>query len=91
MRVSLSTASAPVRQPSQKPTSIALGDADDRYIREAECSRLSGLSRTTRWRLERAGKFPQRRQLSENTVGWKWSEIIAWRESRPTATGAAGP
>jgi prophage regulatory protein len=47
-------------------------------IREAECRRLSGLSRSTRWRLERAGKFPRRRQISDNAVGWLASELLAW-------------
>ena len=64
--------------------SSTMAGAEDRVIREAECKRLSGLSRTTRWRLERSGKFPKRRQLSDNAVGWLWSEVLAWRGSRPT-------
>lgn len=57
----------------------------DRYIREGECCRLSGLSRTTRWRLETRGKFPRRRKLSDNAVGWLLSEVLEWRASRPEA------
>jgi prophage regulatory protein len=57
-------------------------DLEDRYIRETECHRISGLSRVTRWRLERAGKFPQRRQLSDNAIGWRLSEVKAWRDAR---------
>jgi prophage regulatory protein len=57
-------------------------DLEDRYIREAECHRISGLSRVTRWRLERAGKFPERRQLSDNAIGWLLSEVMAWRDAR---------
>lgn len=60
-------------------------DFEDRYIREEECFRLSGLSRTTRWRLERKDKFPRRRQLSDNAVGWLLSEVLAWRATRPVA------
>ena len=41
---------------------------EDRFVREPEVHRLTGLSRTTRWRLERAGKFPRRRRISENAV-----------------------
>jgi prophage regulatory protein len=55
---------------------------EDRFIREPEVKRVTGLSRTTRWRLERKGKFPQRRQLSENAVGWLESEIRLWMASR---------
>lgn len=36
---------------------------------------MTGLSRTTIWRLERAGRFPQRLRLSSNRVGWYQDEI----------------
>ena len=55
---------------------------DDRFIREPECERITGLSRTTRWRLERAGRFPKRRKLSENAVGWLESELQKWLENK---------
>lgn len=45
----------------------------------------SGLSRTTAWRLEKDGKFPPRRQLSANAVGWLKSEVEAWILSRTQA------
>ena len=47
----------------------------ERIVREAECKRLTGLSRTTRWELERHGHFPQRRRLGVNSVGWLESEL----------------
>jgi prophage regulatory protein len=55
----------------------------DLYIRENECRQRTGLSRTTRWRLERVGRFPERRQLSDNSIGWLLSEIIEWQKNRP--------
>ncbi len=61
------------------------GQSIDRYIRDKECGVLSGLSRTTRWRLEKKGKFPKRRQLSEGAVGWLESEIVAWQQARAEA------
>ena len=39
---------------------------DDRFLREAEVAHITGLSRTTRWRLERRGEFPRRRSISCN-------------------------
>jgi prophage regulatory protein len=59
----------------------------DRIIRERECLQLTGLSRTTRWRLERHGQFPRRRHISPNGVGWLLSEIEAWQSSRSSAQG----
>ncbi len=50
-----------------------------------------GLSNTTIWRLERAGAFPRRRQLSASAVGWLRSEILAWIESRAVAGGLYEP
>ena len=54
----------------------------DRFIRERECHALTGLSRTTRWRLERADQFPRRRQLSPNACGWILSEVVQWMTER---------
>jgi prophage regulatory protein len=66
----------------------------DRIIRERECRQLTGLSRTTRWLLERRGLFPTRRRLTACSVGWLESELRAWMASRETRgrrppTGAA--
>ncbi len=59
--------------------------ATDRFLREPEVARLTGLSRTTRWRLERAGRFPRKRRISENAVAWVASEIEIWMAERPEA------
>ena len=63
----------------------------DRFVREPECLKITGLSRTTRWRLERVGSFPRRKKISENAVGWLESELQKWLENKAnsTAEGAA--
>jgi len=53
-----------------------------KMLRERECFEATGLSRSSRWRLETAGKFPQRRQLSERCVAWIASEVDVWLSSR---------
>ncbi len=53
-----------------------------RFLREKECERLTGLSRSTRRRLERAGAFPRRRKLPANAVGWPEDEVRAWLRER---------
>lgn len=50
----------------------------DRMIREKECRMLSGLSNTTRWELEKEGKFPKRVKLSVAAMGWRLSEVQEW-------------
>ena len=54
----------------------------DRFIRERECQRTTGLSRTTRWRLERDGRFPSRRRISPNAIAWLESEVQDWLRMR---------
>ena len=58
----------------------------DRFVREPECKKITGLSRTTRWRLERVGAFPKRRRISENAVGWLESELQKWLENKANST-----
>lgn len=62
----------------------------DRFMREPEVCYTTGLSRTTRWRLEREGKFPQRRRISANAVGWLASEIHHWIKAQLDANAAPG-
>ena len=63
----------------------------DRFLREREVHHLTGLSRTTRWRLEGAGKFPARRQISTNAVAWLESEVLEWMKDKaaPPSVAAA--
>jgi len=59
----------------------------DRFIREEERRKVTGLSRSTWWRLERIGGAPKRRRLAPNSTGWLFSEIRDWMKSR--AAGAS--
>lgn len=53
---------------------------NDQILRWPQVEAMTGLSRTTTWRLERKGAFPKRIQLSAKAVGWRKSEIEAWIE-----------
>lgn len=57
----------------------------ERVIREAECRQLTGICRTTRYTMEKEGKFPARRKLGGRSVGWLLSEITAWQQEQPKA------
>ena len=61
----------------------------DRFIREPERKHITGLSRTTCWRLEREGLFPKRRQIAPNAVAWLESEIQDWLRERAENKEAA--
>jgi predicted DNA-binding transcriptional regulator AlpA len=47
----------------------------DKIIRSKEVQELTGLSRTTIWRLEREGKFPARVPLTASNVGWRLTDV----------------
>jgi prophage regulatory protein len=54
----------------------------DQLIGVQEVMKRTDLSRTTLWRLERAGDFPKRVPLSKNRVAWKESQVNAWIAQR---------
>lgn len=61
----------------------AIGWVLMRILRIPDVTLLTGLSRTTIWRLELQGKFPQRIRLGLNSVGWRDEEVRQWVETRP--------
>jgi prophage regulatory protein len=42
-----------------------------RILRAREVKHVTGLSKVTRFRLERRGLFPRKVQLTERCVGWQ--------------------
>jgi prophage regulatory protein len=56
-----------------------------RILRKPTVVDRVGLSDTTIWRLERAGRFPKRVQLGANSIGWIEREIDDWIAQRAEA------
>lgn len=54
----------------------------DRFVREDECKKITGLSKTTRWRMEQKGTFPPRIRIGNRIVAWKLSKLNQWLESQ---------
>jgi len=59
-----------------------------RLIYYPEVRKLTGLSRSTIWKLEKAGNFPKRRLITTNRVAWLESSVHSWIESRIEVEGA---
>jgi prophage regulatory protein len=53
-----------------------------KIIRKRAVEEQTGLSGTTIWREEKAGRFPVRIQITANSVGWYQDEITAWVHER---------
>ena len=66
----------PTKQP-EPDTNFA-----ERIVRAKELVEITGLSRTTIWRMEKTGEFPRRVALGVGSVGWRWSEISEWLQQR---------
>jgi prophage regulatory protein len=60
-------------------------------LRLPEVKRLSGLSRSTIYRLESQGHFPARVRLSERATAWRATEIFSWLAARPRAATQPNP
>jgi prophage regulatory protein len=65
---------------------LSLGLESMQILRLKDVTERTGLSGSTIWRLERAGKFPTRLQLSNNAVGWNEADVLVWLRGRPRGT-----
>lgn len=54
----------------------------DRFLPWRKVHDITGLGRTTAWRLRRAGDFPHPVPISPGRVAWRERDIAAWNESR---------
>lgn len=54
----------------------------EKIIKMNEVQKLTSLSRSTIWRLEKSGHFPSKIQLAEKAIGWIEGDIQRWIQSR---------
>ena len=52
------------------------------FLRMPEVLKLTGLSRTTIWRMEARGDFPRKVKLGPRAVAYRASEVEEWMDSR---------
>lgn len=67
----------------EMPEKVSVYKTPHKILRANEVENLTGLSKTTIWRQERKGQFPQRRKLIGNLVGWFEHEVVEWLKARP--------
>jgi predicted DNA-binding transcriptional regulator AlpA len=63
----------------------------DRLISEKTTAEILGISRDTLRRLGQRGKGPQRRKISQRRVGYKISEVEAYRDGTVVSGAEAKP
>jgi len=54
----------------------------DRIVKEAEREKITSISRSQCYQLERNNLHPKRIRLSSHSVGWRLSELLHWVETR---------
>ncbi len=59
-----------------------------RFIRPEEVRAMLGVSRTTLWRMVRAGGFPRPVLISERRRGYLLDDVQAWAQARLGAAAA---
>jgi prophage regulatory protein len=69
--------------------SAAMDDFSIQLFRLRDVEKLTGLSKSSVYRLEALNEFPQRVKLSARASAWKSDEILAWMAARPRANPAA--
>jgi len=57
-------------------------EREDRLLPWDRVQDITGLSRTTAWRMQRRGDFPMPVPVSPGRVGWSESELTAWKAAR---------
>ena len=63
----------------------------DRLLRRRYVEEITGLSRSSIYRLMLEGEFPRPVRVGPTAVRWRESDITAWLESRPVAMGEFDP
>lgn len=59
-------------------------DRDRLFARMSAVLRLTGLGRSTIYRLIAEDKFPAQVRIGTRAVGWRWSDLERWSAARPT-------
>ena len=57
----------------------------DRLLRRREVEKITGMSRSSIYRLMQEDEFPRPVRVGPAAVRWKASAIMGWIESRPVA------
>ena len=59
----------------------------DRLLRRRQVEEITGMSRSTIYKMMQNGEFPRPVRIGPAAVRWRASDITAWVETRPVARG----
>lgn len=74
-----------MRLQSGSSSSQSLAPSAPMFLRMPAVVRLTGLGRSTIYRLMAESKFPRSVRLGDRAVAWRQSDVDRWSEERPSA------
>jgi prophage regulatory protein len=74
-----------MQQAKTSPKEMPTADASQ-FLRIRAVTRLTGLGRSTIYRLVAQDKFPTPVRLASRAVGWRRADLERWGETRPNIT-----
>lgn len=75
-----------MQHPPPEPSLVSAEPVAPVFLRMPMVMRLTGLGRSTIYRLIAAQKFPSPVQLGTRAVAWRRADLDRWSEARPTIT-----
>jgi prophage regulatory protein len=72
-----------VQRPSPKSSSVRATQVKPVFLRMPTVMRLTGLGRSTIYRLMAIQKFPSPVRLGPRAVAWRRADLDKWSETRP--------
>lgn len=73
-------------QSSSAPNLAADLVGDRLFARMSTVRRLTGLGRSTIYRMIAEEKFPAQVRIGTRAVGWRWSDLERWSTTRETVS-----
>jgi prophage regulatory protein len=73
-------------RPSHAAGPATSPDPDCLFARMPTVVRVTGLGRSTIYRLIAEERFPPQVRIGARAVGWRWTDLEKWSAARPTIT-----
>ena len=73
-------------RPHTEPQPVAAHDQSTMFVRMAAVVRMTGLGRSTIYRLMAEDKFPTPVRLAKRAVAWRRLDLEQWSAARPSAS-----
>ena len=71
--------------PSQPHKYTGTGSANTTFLRLPSVLQITGLGRSTIYRMVADNRFPRPVRIGQRAIAWRQSDLESWSEARPTS------